>query len=163
MMVNQSEDEAGRILSVNVSREKGQKKHNVNSVIALSDYGIMGDAHAGMQIRQVSLLAEESIEKMRTKGLDVRYGDFAENFTTQGIILHELPVGTRIIINGYVILELTQIGKICHDRCAIFTQVGDCIMPREGVFAKVINGGVVKCGDTIKVIKQQAKSKIILS
>jgi molybdopterin adenylyltransferase len=159
MMVNQSEIKTGKILSANVSTKKGQKKNNVNSVILINDYGIMGDAHSGMQIRQVSLLAEESIEKIRAKGLDVKYGDFAENFTTQGIILHELPVGTRIIINEYVILELTQIGKICHERCAIFTQVGDCVMPREGVFAKVIKGGEVKCGDTIQVIEQHRQNQ----
>jgi MOSC domain-containing protein YiiM len=142
----------GTILSVNVSSEKGQKKHNIERCLLAPGLGIEGDAHAGMEIRQVSLLAKESIEKIWAKGLDVQYGDFAENLTTEGIILHELPVGTRFVINEKAILELTQIGKICHDRCAIFKQVGDCVMPREGVFAKVIIGGEVKVGDTIRVV-----------
>jgi MOSC domain-containing protein YiiM len=142
----------GTILSVNVSSEKGQKKHSIVRCQLAQGLGIEGDAHAGMEIRQVSLLAKESIEKIWAKGLDVQYGDFAENLTTEGIILHELPVGTRFVINEKVILELTQIGKICHDRCAIFKQVGDCVMPREGVFAKVITGGEVKVGDSIRVV-----------
>jgi len=142
----------GTILSVNVSSEKGQKKHNIGRCQLAQGLGIEGDAHAGMEIRQVSLLAKESIEKIWAKGLDVQYGDFAENLTTEGIILHELPVGTRFVVNEKVILELTQIGKICHDRCAIFKQVGDCVMPREGVFAKVIIGGEVKVGDSIRVV-----------
>jgi MOSC domain-containing protein YiiM len=142
----------GTILSVNVSLEKGQKKHNIGRCLLTEGLGIEGDAHAGMEIRQVSLLAKESIEKIWAKGLDVQYGDFAENLTTEGIILHELPVGTRFVINETILLELTQIGKICHDRCAIFKQVGDCVMPREGVFAKVIIGGEVKVGDEIRIL-----------
>jgi MOSC domain-containing protein YiiM len=142
----------GTILSVNVSSEKGQKKHNIGMCLLTDGLGIEGDSHAGMENRQVSLLAKESIEKIWAKGLDVQYGDIAENLTTVGIILHVLPVGTRFVVNEKVILELTQIGKICHDRCAIFKQVGDCVMPREGVFAKVITGGEVKVGDTIRVV-----------
>jgi molybdopterin adenylyltransferase len=139
----------GKILSVNVSAEKGQKKHNVARCLLVEGLGLEGDAHAGTKIRQVSLLAKESIEKIRDKGLDVRYGDFAENLTTQGIILHELPIGTRLKIGDKVIVKVTQIGKICHDRCAIFAQVGDCVMPREGIFAEVIIGGVISVGDSI--------------
>ena len=142
----------GTILSVNVSSDKGQKKHNIGKCLLVEGLGVKGDAHAGMEIRQVSLLARESIEKIRAKGLDVRYGDFAENLTTEGIILHELPLGTRFIIGENISLELTQIGKVCHDRCAIYAQVGDCVMPREGVFAKVITGGEVKVGDTIRIV-----------
>jgi molybdopterin adenylyltransferase len=139
----------GKILSVNVSAEKGQKKHNIARCLLVEGLGLEGDAHAGTKIRQVSLLAKESIEKIRNKGLDVRYGDFAENLTTQGIILHELPIGTRLKIGDMVIVKVTQIGKICHDRCAIFAQVGDCVMPREGIFAEVIIGGVISVGDSI--------------
>jgi molybdopterin adenylyltransferase len=139
----------GKILSVNVSAEKGQKKHNIARCLLVEGLGLEGDAHAGTKIRQVSLLAKESIEKIRNKGLDVRYGDFAENLTTQGIILHELPIGTRLKIGDKVIVKVTQIGKICHDRCAIFAQVGDCVMPREGIFAEVIIGGVISVGDSI--------------
>jgi molybdopterin adenylyltransferase len=139
----------GKILSVNVSAEKGQKKHNIARCLLVEGLGLEGDAHAGTKIRQVSLLAKESIEKIRDKGLDVRYGDFAENLTTQGIILHELPIGTRLKIGDKVIVKVTQIGKICHDRCAIFAQVGDCVMPREGIFAEVIIGGEISVGDSI--------------
>ena len=142
----------GTILSVNVSSDKGQKKHNIGRCLLVEGLGMEGDAHAGMEIRQVSLLARESIEKIRAKGLDVQYGDFAENLTTEGIILHELPVGNRFIIGENISLELTQIGKVCHDRCAIYAQVGDCVMPREGIFAKVIIGGEVKVGDTIRIV-----------
>jgi MOSC domain-containing protein YiiM len=142
----------GIIISVNVSEEKGQKKHNIGRCLLVRAMGVEGDAHAGMEIRQVSLLARESIEKIREKGLDVRYGDFAENLTTEGIILHELPVGTRFKVGEEVELRLTQIGKICHDRCAIYAQVGDCVMPREGVFAEVLTGGEVTVGDGIEII-----------
>jgi MOSC domain-containing protein YiiM len=142
----------GIISSVNIGSDKGQKKHGIGSGLLLENHGMAHDAHAGMETRQVSLLATESIEKIRAKGLDVHPGDFAENITTTGIILHELPIGTRFAVGGTVILELTQIGKICHDRCAIFRQVGDCVMPREGVFARVVTGGHVTEGDEIRVI-----------
>lgn len=142
----------GTIVSVNISQEKGQKKHNIGACLLVEGIGVENDAHAGMEIRQVSLLAMESIEKIRAKGLDVKPGDFAENLTTQGIILHELPIGSRFMVGETVLLELSQIGKVCHDRCAIFNQVGDCVMPREGVFVKVLVGGPVKAGDTIRLI-----------
>ena len=141
----------GRILSVNVSDAKGQKKHNIGKCLLVKGLGFEGDAHAGTPIRQVSLLAKESIQKIWDKGLAVSYGDFAENFTTEGLILHTLPVGTRLRIGEKVLVELTQIGKVCHDRCAIFHQVGDCVMPREGVFVEVIIGGEVSVGDTIRM------------
>lgn len=151
-MDNSSQYSIGSILSVNVGSQKGQKKHNIGTCLLVEGLGLEGDAHAGMEIRQVSLLARESIEKIRARGLDVSYGDFAENLTTEGIIFHELPIGTRFRVGDTVILELSQIGKVCHNRCAIFYQVGDCVMPREGVFATVVTGGQVKVGDSITVL-----------
>ena len=115
------------------------------------DFGLAGDAHADCCThRQVSLLAIESIDKMRRGGFEVGPGDFAENLTTEGVPLSSLPVGARLSIGGDIVLEITQIGKECHAGCAIFRQVGKCIMPREGVFARVIRGGMVKTGDIIK-------------
>jgi MOSC domain-containing protein YiiM len=143
--------QAGTILSVNVSLAKGQKKHGVGACLVREGHGVEGDAHAGMEIRQVSLLASESIDKIRALGIDVGPGDFAENLTTIGLILHTLPLGTRFKVGGVVLLEVTQIGKVCHDRCAIFKTVGDCVMPREGIFARVIAGGEVKAGDPIEI------------
>ena len=142
----------GRIVSVNISGEKGQKKQGVDCCVLREDHGIEGDAHAGMEIRQVSLLAMESIGKILAAGLDVGPGDFAENLTTEGIILHELPLGTRFAVGDGILLELTQIGKVCHTRCAIFQAVGDCVMPREGVFVRVIRGGEMKAGDVIRIV-----------
>jgi MOSC domain-containing protein YiiM len=143
----------GKILAVNVSQKKGEKKQNIPCGLFLEDIGLDGDAHAESGIRQVSLLAKESIEKIRAKGLDVHYGDFAENLTTEGIDLPTLPVGTRLKIGREVLLEVTQIGKVCHNRCNIFYTVGDCVMPREGIFAKVISGGEVQIEDQIKVVE----------
>jgi len=141
----------GKVLAVNVSDEKGTKKTNIQSCTLLKDFGLKGDAHAGPWHRQVSLLANESVEKMKAKGLDVGYGDFAENITTEGVDLVHLPIGTMIRIGDSVLLRVTQIGKVCHDRCAIYYQVGDCVMPREGIFAEVINEGDVKVGDEIMI------------
>jgi len=141
----------GKVLAVNVSEEKGTKKTNIQSCTLLKDFGLKGDAHAGPWHRQVSLLANESVEKMKAKGLDVGYGDFAENITTEGVDLVHLPIGTMIRIGDSVLLRVTQIGKVCHDRCAIYYQVGDCVMPREGIFAEVINEGDVKVGDEIMI------------
>jgi MOSC domain-containing protein YiiM len=143
---------SGRILSVNISSRKGEKKHGIGMCTLRKDHGVEGDAHAGMEIRQVSLLAQESIDKIRALGMEVGPGDFAENVTTEGLVLHELPVGTRFAVGGSVLLELTQIGKICHDRCAIFRTVGDCVMPREGIFARVITSGEVREGDAIRIV-----------
>jgi MOSC domain-containing protein YiiM len=129
-----------KIISINVSLKKGEKKTPVASAKLQVSWGIVGDAHAGKTHRQISLLADEDIDEMRKPGIKLMPGDFAENITTQGISLSTLPVGTRIAI-GETVLEITQIGKECHKGCAIREQVGDCIMPRKGVFAKVVNGG----------------------
>jgi MOSC domain-containing protein YiiM len=134
-----------------ISEKKGERKTPVKAVTLRENHGIVGDAHAGDWHRQVSLLAEESIEKMRRLGLDVASGDFAENITTSGIELVSLPIGTRLQV-GQTLLEITQIGKECHTRCAIFYQAGDCVMPKEGVFAKVITGGVIHPQDEVQVI-----------
>ncbi len=152
-----SKVQKGRVLAVNTSEDKGTKKTNIKSCLLLKDFGLQGDAHAGPWHRQVSLLANESIHKMKEIGLDVGYGDFAENITTEGVDLVHLPVGTEIRIGSSVILRITQIGKVCHDRCAIYYQAGDCIMPREGVFAEVLSEGEVKVGDEIiTIFKSQA-------
>jgi len=140
------------VLAVCKSKEKGTKKQPVESGLVKEEFGLVDDAHADCTThRQISLLAEESIEKMRQMGLKVGPGDFAENLTTQGIDLPALPIGTRLLVGKEVLLEVSQIGKECHTRCAIFQQVGTCIMPLEGVFARVIRGGVVKPGDSIEV------------
>jgi len=143
----------GRVISVNVSDNKGEKKHNVERCLLREGHGLETDAHAGPWHRQVSLLAAESIEKIRQMGLDVKPGDFAENVTTQGVELPALPLGTRLLIGGKVLMRVTQIGKECHERCAIFRQVGDCVMPREGIFTEVLTGGEVKVGDEIEVLE----------
>ena len=141
----------GKVLAVNISEDKGTKKTNVQSCSLLKDFGLEGDAHGGPWHRQVSLLANESIEKMRAKGLTVGYGDFAENITTEGIDLVHLPIGTEVRIGNSVILRVTQIGKECHERCAIYYQAGDCVMPKEGNFAEVVTEGEVKVGDEIVI------------
>ena len=141
-----------KVVAVCQSEKKGTKKRPVAEVTIKEDYGVVGDAHADcLTHRQVSLLAQESINKMRRQGFDLQPGDFAENITTEGIDLVSLPIGTRIKVGNEVILEMTQIGKECHAACAIRRQVGDCIMPREGIFAKVIQGGNIQSGDVIKV------------
>lgn len=131
-----------KILSLNISEKKGEQKIPIKTAELKVDHGIVGDAHAGNWHRQISLLANEDIESMRGNGIDLDYGDFAENITTEGIILHELPIGTRLNIDSTV-LEITQIGKECHHGCAIYAAVGDCVMPRRGVFAKVIKQGEI--------------------
>jgi len=144
----------GRVLAVNISEDKGTKKTNIQSCTLLKDFGLKGDAHGGPWHRQVSLLANESIEKMRAKGLNVSYGDFAENITTEGVDLVHLPIGTEVHIGNSVIMRVTQIGKECHTRCAIYYQAGDCVMPKEGIFAEVVVEGEVKVGDEIFVQDQ---------
>ncbi len=123
----------------------------MEEVRLLVEWGVEGDAHAGAWHRQVSLLAMESIKKMQEKGLEVRPGDFAENITTEGLDLLSLPIGTLLRVGSEALLEVTQIGKECHAGCAIFQQVGQCIMPTEGIFARVIKGGKVRPGDLIQV------------
>ncbi|MEE9371375.1 MAG: MOSC domain-containing protein [Sedimentisphaerales bacterium] len=142
----------GRIKAISVSKEKGTRKVNVPEAELRADFGIIGDAHAGNWHRQVSLLGAESINKMVEKGAQVGPGDFAENITTEGLNLHELPVGGKLKLGENVELEITQFGKKCHSRCEIFEQVGDCIMPREGVFARVTRAGAISVGGVIEVI-----------
>lgn len=144
---------AARIIAVCTSEEKQTKKINVGDVCLKENYGIIGDAHSSSNThRQISLLAIESINKMRELGLNVNPGDFAENLTTKGIDLVSLLVGTKLSVGEEAVLEVTQIGKECHARCAIYQRAGDRIMPKEGIFANVITGGAVKIGDKIKVI-----------
>ncbi|HXE97245.1 MAG TPA: MOSC domain-containing protein [Dongiaceae bacterium] len=138
-----------KVVAVCISEKKGERKKPVEAVTLRENHGIVGDGHAGDWHRQVSLLAQESIDKMRAMGLDVTAGDFAENITTSGIDLVALPIGSRLQV-GETLLEVTQIGKECHTRCAIYYQAGDCVMPKEGIFAKVITGGTIKPGDTIE-------------
>lgn len=141
----------GEVVAVCVSKDKGEKKTPVQSVLFKEEWGINGDAHAGNWARQVSLLASESVQKMKDKGLSLGAGDFAENITTSGIDLLELKIGTKLALGDEVELEISQIGKECHDRCAIFEQVGFCVMPEEGVFARVLKGGTVRQGDQIRI------------
>ncbi|MEK7396507.1 MAG: MOSC domain-containing protein [Candidatus Poribacteria bacterium] len=140
------------ILAVSVSEKKGVKKDNIPEGLLIENFGLKDDAHAGDWHRKISLLSMESIEKMMAKGLDVGPGDFAENITTIGINLVSLPIGTRLKIGDEALVEVTQIGKECHARCAIYHQTGDCVMPKEGIFAKVLKGGKVKKGDQIAQI-----------
>jgi len=142
----------GRIRAISVSKEKGTQKVNVPRAELQAGFGIVGDAHAGDWDRQVSLLGIECIEKMAAKGLDVSPGCFAENITTEGIVLEGLKIGNKLRLGINVEIEITQFGKQCHGRCKIFEQIGDCIMPREGVFAKVTRGGLINTGDIIEVV-----------
>jgi MOSC domain-containing protein YiiM len=140
------------IIAVCKSEEKGTTKRNVVEGILKEDCGLEGDAHADCgSHRQLSLLAIESIDKMRALGIDVGPGDFAENLTTEGLELASLPVGTELVVGQDILLEVTQIGKECHRGCAILRQTGKCIMPKEGIFARVLRGGVVRMGDKIRV------------
>lgn len=141
----------GSLVSINLSETKGTKKVPTPRA-RLGAQGLEGDAHAGEWHRMVSLLAEESVDKMRAAGLTVGPGDFAENLTTRGLDLLALPLGTRLRVGPEAVLELTQHGKECHSRCAIYYQAGDCVMPREGVFAQVVEGGEVAVGDEIVVL-----------
>ena len=141
---------SAHIIAVCISKNKGERKTPMAEVELREEHGIIGDGHAGNWHRQVSLLAKESIDKMRALGLDVDNGDFAENLTTSGIDLPSLPIGTRLQI-GETLLEITQIGKECHTRCAIFYQAGDCVMPKEGIFARVLRGGCLRPGDAVSL------------
>ena len=144
-------EKRGQVLAVCTSQKKGTRKRNIERAQLRPDWGIVGDAHAADWHRQVSLLAWESIEKMRALGLNVNVGSFAENITTQGLTLVDLPVGTQLRL-GEALVEVTQIGKVCHERCAIYYQAGDCVMPREGIFVKVHVGGWVETGDAVEVL-----------
>jgi len=142
----------GIVESVNLSGRKGVRKTPVGRATLVLDRGFADDAHAGDWHRQVSLLARESIDTMRANGLDVGAGDFAENITTEGVDLIALPIGSMLRLGDAVLLEISQIGKVCHTKCAIYRQAGDCVMPREGVFAVVLEAGDVAVGDTVVVV-----------
>ena len=144
-----------RIESINISRGKGERKTPTGRAELKTGHGVIGDGHAGQWHRQVSLLAIESIGKMQAKGLEVGPGDFAENITTSGIELTALPLGTRLEL-GAAVVEVTQHGKECQAPCEIYRQAGDCVMPREGIFAIVVAGGDVSKGDKIKVEEQKS-------
>ena len=139
------------VVAVCISEQKETQKHEVPEIQLKIDHGIVGDAHAGNWHRQVSLLAQESVEKMKAVFPDIPVGAFAENILTEGLTLFTLPVGTRLRV-GEVLLEVTQIGKECHAHCAIRQQVGDCVMPREGIFTIVLEEGTIRAGDTITVL-----------
>ena len=142
----------GKVLDINISKEKGLMKTPIKEGVFLEDFGLEGDAHSGKWHRQVSLLGIESFKKMEELGAEgLEHGMFAENITTEGIILYELPVGTRLKV-GDTIQEVTQIGKECHSGCEIAKKVGKCIMPTEGIFTRIIKGGVIKSGDIIEVL-----------
>jgi molybdopterin adenylyltransferase len=142
-----------KVIAVCQSKEKGTTKKVIESGTLQAGFGLVDDAHASAEWhRQVSLLATESIDKMRKMGFEVGPGDFAENLTTEGIELVSLPIGTRVAVGKDILLEISQIGKECHSGCAIMKQTGKCIMPKEGVFARVVRGGKVKAGDEIKVV-----------
>ena len=143
----------GRIVAVCTSSKKGERKKNISKGMLITEKGLEGDAHAGPWHRQVSLLAIESIRKMQDKGLSVGPGDFAENITTEGIDLIALPIGTKLRLGKEALGEVTQFGKKCHSRCAIYEMVGDCVMPREGIFIRVLQGGPIEVGDEIEIIE----------
>ena len=140
-----------KIVSIALSKKKGTQKRVTDEAHLIENHGIEGDAHAGPWHRQVSFLASESIETARKKGLDVTFGDFAENIATAGINWKEIAVGTRLRLGAAAVVEITQIGKECHNRCAIYYKAGDCIMPREGIFGKVLHGGRIQQGDRITI------------
>ena len=141
-----------KVVSIAVSKKKGTRKQAVESALLIEEHGLQGDAHAGSWHRQVSFLSSESIERARDRGLDVSFGDFAENIATEGIDWGTIPVGNRLEIGDSALVEITQIGKECHNRCAIYYQAGDCIMPREGIFARVLRGGEIRLGDALRVL-----------
>ena len=141
----------GKIIAVCTSKKKGTQKKNVGHATLIENWGIENDAHAGNWHRQVSLLSADKIDAFKAKGADVKDGDFGENIIVEGIDFATLPIGSRFACQD-VILELTQIGKECHHGCQIFQKMGDCIMPREGVFTKVLQGGVLKVGDELKLL-----------
>jgi MOSC domain-containing protein YiiM len=149
-MVKKNNSIIGKVIAVCLSKEKGTRKQVITEGELKTNFGMVGDAHASSSWhRQVSLLAIESIEKMRKQGFNVNPGDFAENITCEGVVLTALPIGTKIKVGKEVLLQISQIGKECHTGCAVFKQAGVCVMPKEGVFAEVLQGGKVKAGDEI--------------
>jgi len=149
-----------KVVSIALSRNKGTRKTVVNEALLIEGHGLEGDAHAGDWHRQVSLLAAESIAAQRKRGLKVGFGDFAENLATEGIDWLTVPIGSRFAVGDSVLLEITQIGKECHKKCAIYYQAGDCIMPREGVFARVLKGGRIHPGDTLVRLTEDARRPV---
>ena len=143
-----------KIVSIAMSKKKGTPKVQVEKASLLEDHGLEGDAHAGPWHRQVSFLAAESIEKARNQGLDVGFGDFAENIATSGIDWQDIPVGAQVNLGDSALVEITQKGKECHNKCAIYYLAGDCIMPREGIFGRVLKGGEVRCGAPVRILHE---------
>ena len=144
---------SGQVMAVNISAKRGIKKHNVNQAYIKSDWGIEADAHSGDWHRQVSLLSMSSVAKMKGLGAAIEYGDFAENLTLEGIEVSALPLGTHLLV-GKVEMEVTQIGKECHNQgCAIKKQVGTCVMPIEGIFARTLTSGWVRVGDPVEILE----------
>lgn len=143
-----------KIVSIAISKKKGTRKTQVEEAKVIVNHGLEGDAHAGQWHRQVSFLSFENIKNACDQGLDVTFGDFAENIATRGIDWKTVPVGTKVGLGRYVVVEITQIGKICHNKCAIYYQAGDCIMPKEGVFARVLKGGNICCGDAVSLLNE---------
>ena len=150
----------GNVVAVCISEKKGTQKRDIGICKLIEHFGLEGDAHAGKWHLQVSLLARESADIMRKKGLDIKDGDFGENIVTEGIELKSLPVGTVLKIGEGIIIKVTQIGKLCHDRCAIYYKAGDCIMPREGIFAEILAGGTIKAGDEITILEKDTAVKV---
>jgi len=145
-------DGVGRVVAVSLSEQRGTRKHNVEEITLDTDMGVRGDAHAGPGLRQVSLLANESIATVRARGLEVGPGDFAENITTEGLALPSLPIGTHLLLGASAVGAVTQIGKECESPCEIGRQLGDCVMPREGIFVRVVQPGKLRAGDLIQVL-----------
>jgi MOSC domain-containing protein YiiM len=141
-----------KIVSIAISKKKGTPKTPVEEAYLVKEHGLEGDGHSGPWHRQVSLLASESIDQANAQGLNVSFGDFAENIATVGVDWKTLPIGTRVRLGAQALVEITQIGKECHNRCAIYYKAGDCIMPREGVFARVLEAGSIRCGDPIEIL-----------
>ncbi len=144
----------GKVLAVCTSDRTGVPKHAIEAGTLRADWGLEGDAHAGNWHRQVSLLGAESIAKVKAAGINVKHGAFAENIVTEGLVLYALPVGTRMRL-GDALCEITQIGKECHTHCAIYEITGDCVMPREGIFVRVLEGGTVRAGDAVEVLPSE--------
>lgn len=146
-----------KVIAICISKKKGTSKEMIDKANFIEEYGMEGDAHAGKWHRQISLLALEKINDFKNKGANVDYGAFGENLVIEGINLNKLPIGQKIKIGDNTLLQVTQIGKECHDKCAIFYQVGECIMPKNGIFARVLKGGEVKVGDEVTLINNSKK------
>lgn len=154
-MTGKGVNEGAKLVSINTSKEKGEIKTPVEEANLVEDHGIEGDVHAGSEIKQVSLLDASEIEKMEERtGVELSPGDFAENLTSEGLDLDFLPLGTQLKVGEEVLLEVSQIGKTCHDDCVIKEKTGECIMPQKGLFFQVLEGGTIQPGDEIELIKE---------